>query len=207
MFVHHPQASSGRETPSGLPRAERWAIPYVAIATASAAAQIAGISLPIHAGIITAAAFVCAVLAFAAGSLWRTYARDRADRWIAHRIGARPAPRVVAERSAELVSSPHRRDSAQALKRMLVNCEHPPQISSQVPLNRDAVYAHRADIGRLADVLGDASRAVTPRGVVLADELVTSPVSPAYGRGENQKRSLHEAVSQALFELERSGDT
>ncbi len=90
---------------------------------------------------------------------------------------------------------------------MLTECERPATISARVPLNRQVLRAHSADIDHLADVLGDASRAVTPRGVALADELITSPVSPAYGRGENHERSLHEAVSQVLFELERIGDT
>ena len=90
---------------------------------------------------------------------------------------------------------------------MLVECGHPTRISARVPLNRAALRARSEDIDHLADLLGDASRAVTPRGVALADELITSPVSPAYGRGENKERSLHEAVTQVLFELERSGDT
>jgi hypothetical protein len=203
MFNSNSLVTDQKHQASGLPRAGRMAVPYLLIAAVSAIAGVNGFVLPSRAGVLSVTALLCAVVTYAVGYLRRMLARYRADQWIAHSVGARPCERVIAERSAELVGCSSRQTLSRAFTRMVSDSERPPLFSSRVPVNRVAVTAHRAGIDRLAAVLGDTSRAVSARGVALADELITSPGSPAYGPGEIKTRLLREAVTQALVELER----
>ncbi len=56
-----------------------------------------------------------------------------------------------------------------------------------VPLNRRGVRPYTAALAALAELVGDLSHPVAPRGMLLLDDLLTSGDSPLYAR-ENLDR-------------------
>lgn len=51
-----------------------------------------------------------------------------------------------------------------------------------MPLNRAGVRPYAATLAALADHVGDLSRPVAPRGILLLDDLLTHGDSPLYAR-------------------------
>ena len=68
------------------------------------------------------------------------------------------------------------------------------------PLNRAAARTEAALLLRLAAALADGGHAVTPRGVLLVERLLTASTSPLYDRAFED--GLHDALAEALDVLE-----
>jgi hypothetical protein len=79
-------------------------------------------------------------------------------------------------------------------------------VSARVPLDRRAIVAEAALIGRLAGRLADVESPVGARGVALAELLVTDCASPLYRGGGRRDDELHRRLTQILFEIERGVD-
>ena len=67
-----------------------------------------------------------------------------------------------------------------------------------MPLNRQGVRPHAATLAALADRVGNLSRPVAPRGILLLEDLLTQGDSPLYAR-ENV-----EQLPDRLREIERA---
>src|SRR5690242_13790931 len=180
MISHHPKSVRPRRLEL-VPEPLRAVGPYAVIAALTAALGAAGFI-----GFrVWSALFAAAIVAGTGAGLWAQARRRQrfraADAWIAHGRGSRPAEDVLRERSAILVDPHHRRMLAQSLRRTVADAtgEHRGR-SARVPLDRVVVRACAPDLLGVADVLGDRLRAVTPRAVVLAEELITDPGSPIY---------------------------
>ncbi len=99
------------------------------------------------------------------------------------RLGRRPyfRPALVSWRSAELTSNRHRRALARAVARTERDLS-PATLPGSSPLNRIALRPHVDLFRRLAERIADFDRPVDPRGVLLVQDLLTSPDSPLYAR-------------------------
>jgi hypothetical protein len=123
---------------------------------------------------------------------------DRAPAW-------RTARRGGATRGcAILVGRRHRRGIAHSLRRAVADARRPAGQTARVPVEPAIARASADDVHRVADVLADRLRAVTPRAVALAEELITDPGSPVYRNGTSTVRALEERLRVILFELEGS---
>jgi hypothetical protein len=115
-------------------------------------------------------------------------ARRRADAEIlATRL---PSPRL-AWRTAELVSEENRTDLARSITDA-VQAADERLLPTASPLDRVAVRECRPQLLALAGRLYDQSQPVTPRGVLLVDELLVDGSGPLYGSGSPKR--LAEAV-------------
>ena len=106
----------------------------------------------------------------------------------------------LAWRALELTSDEHRL----AVARDLTNVVHEAngtRLPGASPLNRAAVRAARPKLLALASRLADLEAPVLPRGVLLADRLVSDTSSPLYdrARAEHARRD----AERALAALER----
>ena len=123
-------------------------------------------------------------------------ARQAAD---AELVSSRlPSPRF-AWRTNELCAPEHRR----LLSESLVSVVHSAEgryLPSASPLNRPAARAESPLLLRLAATLAEESRAVTPRGVLLVEHLLSNGDSPLYDRARAD--GLHDALTEALDVLE-----
>jgi hypothetical protein len=109
-----------------------------------------------------------------------------------------PSPRF-AWRTNELCAPEHRR----VLSESLVDVVHSAEsryLPSASPLNRPAARAESPLLLRLAASLAEESRAVTPRGVLLVERLLSNGASPLYDR--TKADGLHDALTEALEVLE-----
>jgi hypothetical protein len=110
-------------------------------------------------------------------------ARRRADAEI---LAARlPSPRL-AWRTAELVSEENRTDLARSLTAAVQGADER-LLPTASPLDRVAVRECRPQLLALAARLYDQSLTVSPRGVLLVDDLLGDGTGPLYGRGEPAK--------------------
>jgi hypothetical protein len=122
---------------------------------------------------------------------WRDRRRLHAERQSADEqlLASRlPSPRH-AWRTEELVSE----DNRTALGRSLTDAVHASDerlLPSASPLDRNAIRACRAPLLELASHLHDPDRQVTPRGVLLAERLLTNGSGPLYGHGEPRRLRL-----------------
>jgi hypothetical protein len=106
----------------------------------------------------------------------------------------------LAWRALELTSVDHRL----AVARDLTNAVHDADgnhLPGASPLNRAAVRSARSQLLALASRLADVEKPVLPRGVLLADRLVSDTHSPLYDRARAD-RARHQA-ERALQALER----
>jgi len=109
-----------------------------------------------------------------------------------------PSPRL-AWRTNELCAEGHRR----LLSESLVAAVHSAEgryLPGASPLNRAAARTEAALLLRLAAALADSGRAVTPRGVLLVERLLTAGASPLYDRV--REGELHDSLAEALDVLE-----
>jgi len=109
-----------------------------------------------------------------------------------------PSPRF-AWRTNELCAEDHRRLLAESLVGVVHSAEGR-YLPGASPLNRVAARAEASLLLRLAAALADSGRAVTPRGVLLVERLLTAGTSPLYDRARED--GLHDALAEALDVLE-----
>jgi hypothetical protein len=156
------------------------AVPLLALA-ALALFLDAAPDLPWEVGVVVAALFAAAALARLA-QRWLAVRQLRrvADQLIL-RGGARPGTSpLVAWRVLELTSQQHRRLVAREAARLARELDGG-TLPGAVPLNRAAARCHRPALEELADVL-EHEPAVDARGVLLAEQLLSSPSSPLFDR-------------------------
>jgi hypothetical protein len=156
------------------------AIPLLALAGLALLLDAAP-DLPWQVGIGVAALFAAAALArFAQHRLTVRQLRRVADQLILRagtRAGASP---LVAWRTLELTSEQHRRLVAREAARLARELDAA-TLPGAVPLNRAAARCHRPELEALAEHL-EGEPAVDARGVLLVEQLLSSPSSPLYDR-------------------------
>jgi hypothetical protein len=109
-----------------------------------------------------------------------------------------PSPRF-AWRTNELCAPEHRRILSESLV-SLVHSAEGRYLPGASPLNRPAARSESPLLLRLAASLAEDSRAVTPRGVLLVERLLSNGDSPLYDR--TRAEALHDALTEALDVLE-----
>jgi hypothetical protein len=103
-------------------------------------------------------------------------------------------------RAGQLVSRRHRARSAKALRELVTESTRraPSLFNANVPIQARGVWENAELILALAEEL-EESPAVDPRGVILADRLVTDGASPAYAPEDHGE--LARAVERARAAL------
>lgn len=107
--------------------------------------------------------------------------RRFADRVL--RAGARvhPESALLVWRAAELTSARERRACARSLRGVVKELDGN-TLPGAVPLNRPGVRPYSPTLAGIAERLGDLSRPVTPRAVLLVRDLLGDASSPLYSR-------------------------
>jgi hypothetical protein len=136
-----------------------------------------------------------------AGAVWLELSRRRreADRWLAWGVEVRPESDLLTWRANELVSPRNRRLLARNLRSVAHEAEGRTMLGP-VPLNRRAIWPELKPIYALADRLADLTRAVTPRGALLVERLLTEPGSALYS--PNGGDVLRDVLAEARAALE-----
>jgi hypothetical protein len=100
------------------------------------------------------------------------------------------------KRAEQLLSRRHRKQSARALRELVEESTHraPSLLNANLPIQARAVWANAELILALAEEL-EKLPAVDPRGVILADRLLTDGASPAYAAEDHGQ--LARAVERA----------
>jgi hypothetical protein len=114
-----------------------------------------------------------------------------------------PSPRL-AWRVRELVAPQHRLGVSRGLTDVVHEADGS-RLPGASPLNRVAVRSARSQLLALASRLADLETSVLPRGVLLADRLVTDSRSPLYDR--DRADSARRDAERALTALERRATT
>ena len=105
--------------------------------------------------------------------------RRAVDEWLLWGATVRPSSPLLSWRAGEL-TSPRLRST---LARSLLGVEQEAlgvAVPGPVPLNRRAIRAQLSLLRSLREQVGDLSRPVSARGMVLVDRLLTEPGSPLY---------------------------
>jgi hypothetical protein len=174
----HATPASRRQ--ANVPSPLAAAAPLLGLAVLALALDAAP-GLPWETGVAAAMLFAAAAVVRLAQK-WIAVRRLRsiADRIIL-RGGDRPtASPLVAWRTAELTSPRHRRVVAAEAARLARELDAS-TLPGAVPLNRSVVRPHRIQLEALAAAL-DSSQPIGARGMLLAEQLLTSPASPLYDR-------------------------
>jgi len=156
------------------------AAPLIALA-ALALVLVAAPHLPWQVGVLVAALFACAA-AVRMGQQWLAVRRLRA---LADRIILRPEPHPIASalvswRTLELTNPRHRHLIASEAARLARELDAA-TLPGAVPLNRAAVRPYRKELEEISAAL-DGVAPVSARGVLLTEELLSSPSSPLFDR-------------------------
>lgn len=115
----------------------------------------------------------------------RTARRSADEQLLASRL---PSPRL-AWRVAELTAQEHRNELGRGLAEV-VHASDERLLPSVKPLHRGAVRECRAQLLDIASCLFDTERSVTPRGVLLVEQLLGDGTSPLYGSDSPRKLRL-----------------
>jgi hypothetical protein len=110
-------------------------------------------------------------------------------------------PLRLSWRIEELVSTKNRLDLAHSL-RTLVRDASPRYLVSATPVNRLAVRAESESLLAVASRVGDLSRPVAARGVVLLERLMVDSCSPLYDRERADELGVY--LAAALEGLEHA---
>jgi hypothetical protein len=124
--------------------------------------------------------------------------RRAADQWLRTGGAAIPVHRWRAER---LVSPRERRVLVRSLEEVLRDLSGR-LMPGAVPLNRAGLRPHGGEIEALAERLGDLSRPVSPRGILLVHDLLTLPGSPLYSVDAEGAEELPGTVARILVALD-----
>jgi hypothetical protein len=103
-------------------------------------------------------------------------------------------------RAAQLVSARTRRRIVAGLERLWSPRSERSGLSAAIPFDRPAVWVARPALEQLAMALRSREM-VHPRGVILAERLLSDPCSPLYRPVYGEQ--LYEAAREALFALGR----
>jgi hypothetical protein len=125
--------------------------------------------------------------------------RRTADEWLLWGAATRPSSALLSWRAGELTSPRLRSTLAHSLKRIEREARGG-TLPGPVPLNKRALRSHLGLLRALHERLEDRGRAVSPRGMLLVDRLLTEPGSPLYSRVPDGV--LAEALSEALAAVE-----
>ena len=163
-----------------MPSPRAAAAPLLALAVLALTLEAAP-GLPWAAGVAVALLFVAAA-AVRLAQKWLAVRRLRAvaDRIILHGGERSATSPLIVWRTLELTSARHRHAVAVVAARLARELDAA-TLPGAVPLNRVAVRPHRRDLETLAAVL-DGPEPVTAQGVLLAEQLLSSPASPLYDR-------------------------
>jgi hypothetical protein len=130
----------------------------------------------------------------------RAARRRQADLWLQTAGGF--IPPEYRWRADELCSVRERRSIARAFRAIIATAGSRRRVVAGV-FDRDAVVRHAAAIDALATRLLDTARPVTPAGMLLALDLLTSPWSALTSDGRSDL--LPDAIRQTLAALEPAG--
>jgi hypothetical protein len=202
--IHNEWKPAGNESAHALPEPLRALVPYLTIGVLAMLLGAAGAIRTLDWQALVAASAVAG--AAAQGWTWirREHLRVAADAWIGHHAGAVPAAGVLSERMQTLMGAKHRAMVAGGLRRVVSDAGRPYRYSARVPVDAVAVRRCEPQLLRLAELLADPRGPVTPRVVVLAEQLLTDTGSPVYRHTTPLGGSLDERLRQTLFELERT---
>jgi len=132
--------------------------------------------------------------------------RRLADRQLLGTVVPR-VPELVAWRAGELTSEKNRRALNRTLRGVVSELDGR-LLPGSSPLNRTGVRPEAGLILALADRVGDATRPVSARGVLLVEELLTDGWGPLYAR--DQVDELRPSLTRCLRTLDqgdgRTGD-
>jgi len=190
----------------GGPRAI--AAPAVAYLTPLAGALVAlaaGVETRTVVVAVAASAIVCALVRAGVEHARIETARDRADRWIACRIGQPPSDAVLLARIEELMSPSLRADLARSFRRIAADAATCGRALTPAQHNRRVLREHIDQLRRMADRLADPAQPVTPRGVALVHGLVTAGGGPLYNPRRAEELPARLAAALAALDLESVG--
>jgi hypothetical protein len=156
------------------------AAPLIALAALALLLEAAP-DLPWEVGVVVAALFGAAA-AVRVAQQWRTVRRLRAlaDHIILRAEAHRIASALVSWRMLELTSPRHRHGVAAEAARLSRELDAA-TLPGAVPLNRSAVRPYRHELEAISAAL-EGGQPVSARGVLLAEDLLSSPSSPLYDR-------------------------
>ena len=173
-------ATIGSRRYANVPNPLAAALPLLVLAVGALALEAAP-QLPWETGVAVALLFAgAAVVRLLQQALAVRRLRAVADRIILRGGERQTASPLLTWRSAELTSSRHRNRVARDAARLARELDGA-RLPGAVPLNRAAVRPFRQELEALASLL-DGALPVTARGVLLAEELLSSPSSPLFDR-------------------------
>jgi hypothetical protein len=119
---------------------------------------------------------------------WRVLRSRRriADPWLLWGAEARPAAEILAWRASELTDVRSRKTLARGLRRLRAEAEGR-LVPGALPLNRLEIRSQIGLLRALESRLADLGRPVSPRGVLLVEQLLTEPGSPLYARERTER--------------------
>ena len=126
----------------------------------------------------------------------RAALRRTADELIRSGVRIHPQSTLLVWRAAELTSDRNRKVLSRSLSAIARELARQPLVSP-VPLDRRAVRPHVTSVGALAARVGRLECPVSPRGILLVDELLTDGfASPLYigGRREDVPAALERCL-------------
>lgn len=130
---------------------------------------------------------------------WRASASRRAtaDEWLLWGAEPRTSSELLSWRARELVAPHQRKELARLCRRFLAERGDPRCRAYAV--NRVTLGRHLHLLRELADTLEDASRPVTPRGMILASRVLRDGAGPFFNTARADE--LGPMLSQALSAL------
>jgi hypothetical protein len=173
-------ATIGSRRYANVPNPLGAALPLLVLAVGALALEAAP-QLPWETGVAVALLFAgAAVVRLLQQALAVRRLRAVADRIILRGGERQAASPLLTWRTAELTSARHRNRVARDAARLARELDGA-RLPGAVPLNRAAVRPFRQELEALASLL-DGARPVTARGVLLAEQLLSSPSSPLFDR-------------------------
>ena len=194
-----------------MPQPLRAGVPWLGPALLALGGALVGL----HARELVAAATGCLIVGAvrAVVELRELWALRRAADAVL-RTGARvhPYSTLLVWRAGELTSGHNRKLLARSFRNIIRELERP-SLMSAVPLDRRQAREHADLLVALANRLGDLDSRISPRGVVLVEDLLTDGVnSPLFGSGyssldgtANPRPELGPVLDECLAALELSG--
>lgn len=129
---------------------------------------------------VSGAAVLCAVARAVVEHMRIEADRERADEWIAMRVGRPPDDDLLLARIDELLDPTLRGALACSFRRIAQDALSTDRVVSPARLNRRTLRPQAPVLMAVSDRLADRARPVSPRGVALAYRLVTAGAGPLY---------------------------
>jgi hypothetical protein len=171
-------ASAGRL--GGAARVFRPSLAYLAPLAGAAVALALGVETRTVVAAVSTSAVVCALTRAAIEHMRIDAARQRADAWLAWRIGTPPGDELLRARIAELLDPRLRRTLARSMRLMAVDAASRGRMQTPAQHNRRVLREHTGGLHALSERLADRARPVSPRGMAIVHRLVTHGGSPLY---------------------------